>query len=143
MRSVGAYIGKLHGGGFRHSPRLHDFLYRIGPDCASMQLTMIDVDMKGLPATPQQCSLTDLTMALAQSCFLFLRVGYRTNGSESRHFLRSYRSALAESGFKSPPGWARLVCAELDRKLRHLHESAHQKALFPRAPSSLREASVR
>jgi hypothetical protein len=143
MHSLGAYIGKLHGGGFRHSPRLHDFLYRIEPDCPSMELTMIDVDLKGLPPTPQLCSLTDRTMALAQACFLFFRVGYRTNGPEGRQFLRSYRSALAESGFKSPRGWMRPVCAELDRKLRHLHASSAQRALFPLAPSSLRDASGR
>jgi hypothetical protein len=143
MHAVGAYIGELHGGGFRHSPRLHDFLYRIETDCATMQLTMIDLDLKGLSPTPQLCSLTELTMALAQSCFIFLRVGHRANGSESRRFLRSYRSALVESGFDLPRGWTRLVCAELDRKLRCLHESTHQKALFPLAPSTLRDASVR
>jgi hypothetical protein len=143
MHSVGAYMGKLHGGGFRHAPRIHDFLYMIEPGGTGMQLTMIDVDLKGLPPTPQLCSLTDLTTALAQACFLFLRVGYRTNGPESRRFLRSYKSALVESGIDLPRNWTRLVCAELDRKLRYLHESAQRRKLFPLAPRSLKDASGR
>jgi hypothetical protein len=132
FRAAGNYVGRLHGSGFYHAPRFHDFLYERAPD-GSLQLTMIDADFKGMAPEPRPFDAGEALDALAHSCYLFLR-GDRLKPVEIRCFLRGYRAGLCSRGHDFSPRDLPVVIKAVIRRLREHAQDPTLRAMFPGTP---------
>ena len=140
--ALGHYMGRLHGSGFFHAARVHDFIYdRAGDDKGcKLRLTMIDLDFKGILPVPCPFDASMAIEALAESCYVFLRVGYRANKAETHRFFRGYKFGLRSFGQKLPPKHLNALAGAVTRRLRKLAQDPDWLAVFPEAPNSLEDA---
>lgn len=139
MYFFGEYIGMLHGAGIFHSPRVHDFIIQresLDKVC-SYTLTMIDVDLKGLLPVPLIYNEAMALNSLAQSCYLFLRVGHVCDKREMRKFVSGYKSGLGKLGHRASPKFAASLLKIVNNKLLAHGRSTELARIFPRAPSRL------
>lgn len=143
--ALGHYIGRLHGSGFFHVARVHDFICdrtSDDQDCG-LRLTMIDVDFKGLLSVPRLFDAGESIEALAESCYLFLRVSRRANTTELSLFFRGYKSGLRNCGQKLPPRSLNALAAAVTRRLKEHAQDSDRQAMFPETPASLADAFLK
>lgn len=137
--ALGHYLGRLHGNGLFHPARPHDFFMVRGDDSGAMQLTMIDIDFRGLSPIPRPFEQTASIDALSQSCYLFYRVGHRAVQVEARRFLVGYRAGLRDCGQYLKPGFLRELVATIDRRLAEHIADPVKMEKFPDVASSVLE----
>ena len=140
--SYGMYLGRLHGSGFFHPARVHDFILekRSYDEGNALELTMIDVDFKGLLPKPFPFDSDRSLEALAESCYLFLRVGHRASQVEARQFIRGYRAGLSSCGQSFPPGALNALVEAIDCRLAEHQLNPKLQAILPESPASLVDA---
>jgi tRNA A-37 threonylcarbamoyl transferase component Bud32 len=139
-RAYGHYLGRLHGNGFFHPARVHDFIFKQckNHDNNPLELTMIDVDLKGLLPTPYPFDHGRSIKALAESCYLFLRVGHRVSRDEAHRFMRGYQTGLSSCGEHLKSGTLTVLTAEINRLLDEHQKNPGLIKILPESPSIYR-----
>jgi hypothetical protein len=130
--AVASFLARLHGTGFFHAVRFHDFLYEVTIE-GRLQLTMIDVDFKGMLPDARSFELTEALEALAQSCYLFLRNNRFTAG-EARRFLREYRAGLRNCGQDFRARDLRFLIDGVRTRLKQHARDPNLKEMYPNTP---------
>ncbi len=139
LEAMGKYVGRLHGMGFYHAPRVRDFIIEGSNETnqSAPELTMIDIDFKGLRLTPRPFYSNHAIEALAESCFILLRTGQSVNRAGALRFIRGYRRGICQCGHHLSPGYLKRLVFATDRRLKMICSDPEQKAQYQEAFTSV------
>ncbi len=139
LEAMGDYVGRLHGMGFYHAPRVRDYLIKRSKlaDRNAVELTMIDIDFKGLGPIPRPFDTDRAIETLAESCFIFLRTGQRINRAGALRFIRGYRRGICRCGHHLSPGYLKRLIHTTDRQLKMIRSNPELKAQYQEAFTSV------
>jgi len=139
FEAMGRFIGKLHGAGFFHSPRIRDYIVvpSFDKDSNQLSLTMIDVDFKGLSLLPQSFETRKAIGALVVSCHIYLRTGHSLSRFEARNFIRGYRNGLRNFGQSLAAGYLKELVKGIDVELAKIQQDSKLRKEYPRAYRSV------
>ncbi len=135
LEAMGNYVGRLHGTGIYHAPRVRDYFIERSNETSqgTPELTMIDIDFKGLGLNSLPFDTNHAIEALAESCFIFLRTGQRIDRAGALRFIRGYRGGISECGHHLSPGYLKKLIQITDRRLKMIQLDPEQKAKYQKA----------